>query len=119
MVYNVLYFVIRYHQLNLELSLCENFVRKTIVEYPQLVIVLGSHLSEYCLLDDLFGGEEKTGMKGQTEMEGVIQATTHQQQTVVTEKSECQEMAAECCKEDASALQLIAQSYSDSDEDSR
>ncbi len=104
----------------MELSLCENFVGKTIVEYPQLIIVLGSYLSEYCLLDDLFGGEEKTGVKGQTEMkERVIQATTHQQQTVITEKSECQEMAAECCKEDASALQLIAQSYSDSDEDSR
>lgn len=104
-------FVIRYHQLNLDLSLCENFVGKTIVEYPQLVIVLSSHLPEYRLVNNPLGREEK----GQTEMRGgVTQATTNGQQTVVAEKPE-----RECSKEDASALQLIAQSYSDSDEDSR
>ena len=107
--------MIRYHRLNLDLSLCENFVGKTIIEYPELVIVLSSHLPEYCLVNDLLGGEEK----GQTEMrEGVIQATIDRWQTVVAEKPECKEVKTECSKEDGSALQLIAQSYSDSDEDS-
>ena len=111
---NVLYFVIRYHRLNLDLSLCENFVGKTIIEYPQLVIVLSSHLPEYCLVNDLLREEEK----GRTEMRGVIRATTDEWQTVVTEKPEYKEVKTECSKEDTSALQLIAQSYSDSDEDS-
>ena len=101
------------------MSLCENFVGKTLIEYPQLVIVLGSHLAEYCLLDDLLGGEEKRErLKRGTELkEGATHATVHRQKTmVVAEKSKPEEVE-KCSREDASALELIAQSYSDSDDD--
>lgn len=93
-------------------------VGKSIVEYPQLIIVLGSHLAEYYLLDDLLGGEKRERLKGETELkEGATHATAlRQNPVVVAEKSKPEEVK-ECSRENVSALELIAQSYSDSDDD--
>ena len=92
-------------------------VGKSIVEYPQLIIVLGSHLAEYCLLDDLLGGEKRERLKGETELKGATHATAlRQNPVVVAEKSKPEEVK-ECSREVASALELIARSYSDSDDD--
>ena len=114
----MIYIVIRYHQLNKELSLCENFVGKTIVEYPQLIVVLGSHLSEFCLLDGLLRGENSARLRRDTKLKQEVidttTTTTTRQETAV-EKSESDK---ECSEEETSALQLIARSYSDSDDNS-
>ena len=41
----------RYHRLKKEWTLCENFAGKTIIEFPKLIVVLGSQLADYSLTE--------------------------------------------------------------------
>ena len=112
-----LFFIVRYHVLNKQLSLCENFVGKTIIEYPRLIFVLGSHLADYCLLDGPLGGEEKRG-RPEREDEGATHTTTLRKEHMIrAEKSLGQMKSSSKEEQGTSALKLIARCYSDSDED--
>ena len=123
-------FIVRYHWMNKQLSLCENFIGKTIVEYPRLVVVLESHLADYSLLDDELAEEkERERLTREERGEGLTHTTTlhvcHGQEqvvpgTLVDEPGEEHRTSSRDCpgEENTPALKLIAQCYSDSDEES-
>ena len=79
--------------------------------------MLGSHLTDYCLLNGPLGGEEKRG-RLKTDDNGATHTTTLRcEHAVLAEKSEGESKSCSNGEQDTLALKLIAQCYSDSDED--
>ena len=93
-----------------------------------MFVVLESHLADYCLLSEEHQVEEKEGLKGEKEREAQHTLQANGQEQVIDAILVCGESKEECQKssiikgdyyahdDNTSALKLIAQCYSDSDE---